>query len=272
MNRPWRQQWELISSLAKRDLKTRYKESVLGFFWSLLRPAFLTLILWLVFSLIVPIRFDQGRVPYWMHVLVSVLAWNFLVGSLFDAAGSILANANLLKKVKLDAEVFPVSSALANAVHFALALALVLVIVAVVGPGLGVNLLLLPAALALEVLLILGLGFFLSALNVFYRDVGSALELGVMAWFYITPIIYPLQEARRSLGRFGDIWFHLYMLNPMAPIVGLVRRAVLYGPNAELSDRALFAYAGVSAVVSLCLFASGWMLFRRMSGRFADEL
>jgi ABC-type polysaccharide/polyol phosphate export permease len=272
--RPLRQQLELISSLAKRDLKVRYKDSVLGFLWSLFRPAFLTLVLWAVFAHILVVPFSIRGIPYWLHVLVSVLSWNFMVGSLFDASGSILSNANLIKKVRLDAEVFPVACIVANAVHFMLALMLVVVVLVLGGYGLHWEILLLPAVLGVQVLLVLGLAFYVSSLNVFYRDVGSMLELGTLAWFYVTPIIYPLNFAREQLlARLGEVGFMIYMLNPAAAIVAGIRRFLLYGDaRAEVSDPQLGVYLVISFVVSLVIAVTGWLVFRRLSERFADEL
>lgn len=272
--RPLRQQLELVSSLAKRDLKVRYKDSVLGFLWSLFRPAFLTLVLWAVFAHILVVPFSIPGIPYWLHVLVSVLSWNFMVGSLFDASGSILSNASLIKKVRLDAEVFPVACIVANAVHYALALVLVVAVLVVGGYGLHWEILLLPAVVGVQVLLVLGLAFYVSALNVFYRDVGSMLELGTLAWFYVTPIIYPLNFAREQLlMRLGETGFMLYMLNPAAAIVAGTRRFLLYGgARAEVSDPQLGAYLVISFFVSLVIAVTGWLVFRRLSERFADEL
>jgi ABC-type polysaccharide/polyol phosphate export permease len=274
MNRPIRQQVELVLSLAKRDLKTRYKDSVLGFFWSLFRPAFLTLILWVVFSLILRLPAPNKDVPYWLHMLVSVLAWNFFVGSLTDATHSILVNSNLVKKVRLDAEVFPIACILANAVHFLLALALVLLITIPVIGGFSWQILLLPAVIAVEALLILGLALFLSSLNVFFRDVGSLFDLVSMAWFYVTPIIYPVWMARQRItGAMGEAWFHAYMANPMAPVIIAMRHVTLYGGGEpEMEPAVLLAFLGVSTGVGIVLTAAGWALFRKLSDRFADEL
>jgi len=273
VTRPLRQQIELILSLAKRDLKARYKDSILGFFWSLLRPAFLTLILWIVFYKILPTHFNADGVPYWLHVLVSVLAWNFFIGALTEATHSIVNNGNLLKKVRLDAEVFPIAAILANGVHFALAFVIVFLILVIGHVGLHWSLLFVPVVVGVLALLVLGLSLFLSAFNVYFRDVGSALELGGLALFYVTPIIYPITAAYDKLSRAGAAWPVVYMLNPVAPIIGALRRATLYGPkNAELADATLLMFFGIATGVSLVLVSSGWLVFRRLSRNFADEL
>jgi ABC-type polysaccharide/polyol phosphate export permease len=276
VTRPLRQQVELVLSLAKRDLKTRYKESVLGFFWSLGRPAFLTFILWAVFSLILRSGFTaEARVPYWLHLLASMLAWNYFVGSLFDATGSILTNGNLIKKVKVDAEVFPISCIVANAVHFVLALVVFFAVMLLLGIRIHWNVIFLPFVFGVQTLIILGLSFYLSALHVFYRDVGSLFELVALAWFYVTPIIYPLHVATDQIRpRLGDVWFDLYMLNPMTPVIVATRRVLLYGGGipSEIPGHLLIAYLTAAALVGLFLTITGWHLFHHLSRRFADEV
>lgn len=273
MTRSFQQQIELILSLVKRDLKSRYKDSVLGFFWSFARPAFLTAVLWVVFSFIIPTPFHHEVVPYWVFLLVSVVSWNYFIGSLFDATGSVVANGNLLKKVKLNAEAFPIASVLANLVHFLLA-QLIVVLAVVITVGVPPYIYFLPIIVAIETLLILGIAFYLSALNVFYRDVMGLLELVVLAWFYITPVIYPLQVAQdRVSGVVGPKFFMLYMLNPIAPIIGAIRRVTLYGHGkGEIHAEILIMYLSASLGLSIVLVGSGWWVFRRLSDRFADEL
>jgi lipopolysaccharide transport system permease protein len=271
-----RQEIELVLSLAKRDLKTRYKDSVLGFFWSLGRPAFLTLILWCVFSKILAAPFTMDtRVPYWLHLLASMLVWNYFVGSLFDATNSILNNANLIKKVKLNAEVFPVSCIVANAAHFLLALIVLFAVMIVTGVGIHWNVIFLPFVLGVETLFILGLSFYLAALNVFYRDVASFFELLAMAWLYLTPIIYPLHVAYDKIHeKLGDAWFLVYMANPMTPIMVAMRRVLLYGGGiqSEIPGYQLIAYLTGAALISLLFAVSGLHLFRWLSQHFADEV
>ena len=278
MSRPLRQQAELVVSLAKRDLKARYKDSVLGFFWSFVRPLFMTIIIWAVFSKILAIEFPYGHVPYWAHVLVSLLAWNYFVGALFEATQSVVTNANLLKKVRLDAEVFPLAAVLANLVHFALAMVAVLVVLPVAGVNISGLVVLLPVLVALETLLIIGCAFYLSALNVFYRDVSSALEIVTMGWFYVTPIVYSAEMAWDRMQKVfgperGVLAFDIYMLNPVAPIVVAIRKVVLYGMGlGEMNRGQVFIFLAISAGVSAAVSVSGWFVFRRLSSRFVDEL
>ncbi len=274
LTRHWRQQVELILSLAKRDLKARYKDSVLGFLWSLFRPAFLTLILWVVFSKILRLPPPSESVPYWLHMLVSVLVWNFFVGSIIEATHAVVANANLIKKVPLDAEVFPISAILSNGVHFALAMGVALVVAVFVTGHISWHIVLLPLAVGILSLFVLAVSLFTAALQVYFRDVGSLLELLTLAWFYVTPVLYPVWMVRERLHHAGhENLFTLYMLNPVAAPIVAGRHALLYsGATAELSVNETLLYLGIAALLSLLLLLPGAYFFRRMSRHFADEL
>lgn len=272
--RPWSQQLELVVSLVKRDLKARYKDSVLGFLWSLFRPAFLTFVLWVVFSKILHLPPPSQSVPYWLHMLVSVLAWHFFVGSLMDATHSVVANANLIKKVPLDAEVFPISAVAANLVHAALAMTLAIVLAVYVTGHLSWNLVLLFWAFATLALFALLVGLVTAGLQVYFRDVGSLLELVTMAWFYVTPILYPVRMVQERLAGEHRSWlFELYMLNPAAPPIVAVRDALLYsGAAGEIPRAQLLGALVTTTLLGLVLIVPAWLVFRRMSVHFADEL
>jgi ABC-2 type transport system permease protein len=274
LTRPLHQQIELILSLTKRDLKARYKDSVFGFLWSLFRPAFLTFVLWIVFSRILQLPPPSREVPYWLHMLVSVLTWNFFVGSLLDATHSVVANANLIKKVPLDAEVFPISAIFANAVHLALAMIIAVVVAVIVTGHISWQILTLPVSLGILGTFALALSLMTSALQVYFRDVGSLLELVTLAWFYVTPIIYPVWMVRERLGpALEQTWFHLYMLNPVTPAVVAVRYALLYGgASAELPAGEMWFYLGISFLLGILLLVPAEVVFRRLSRHFADEL
>lgn len=273
-------QRELIFTLVKRDLKVRYKASSLGFLWSFGRPLFLMLVMWAVFSRIVRI---ETEIPYALHLLTGILPWMFFQTAIFEAQGSILYNANVVKKVALPTEAFPAATILSNLVHFFLALSMLTVFIlgyvifrdSQLMPGWEI--LLLPLVIALQTLILMGLALILSSLNVFYRDVGSISEIVLTAWFYITPIIYPMQAARDQLKGLSDSdWlYYLYLCNPMTPIVVAYRR-VFYGRHLrvapEVSDATLLLGLGISLAFGILIFTVGVKLFSRLSLRFADEL
>ena len=265
---------ELTYNLALRDIRVRYRRSVGGFLWSLARPLFLTLVLWAVFSHILRTPFNHEGVPYWLFMLTSILGWNFFVGALSEGTFSVCNNSNLVRKVPINATVFPVSAILSNGFHFVLAL-LVLFLVLIVGGWFRLSwwLLFLPLVLVMQAVFALSLAFITSALQVFYRDVGNGLDIVTMAWFYVTPIIYPLDLARAELGgRFGEWAWYAYLSNPPAIFAAAMRRCLIFGPNAELPDGTLLMmFAAVSLAVLILLWI-GWRIFKKLSERFADEL
>jgi lipopolysaccharide transport system permease protein len=274
MNRPLKQQIELVLSLAKRDLKSRYKDSVLGFMWSFFRPVFITVIIYTVFSKIIVVPFNHAQAPYWLHVLLSILIWNFFIGSLTDAMNSVIANGNLLKRCGSRQRFSPSRQSWLMQCIFVLALAIVFGVVLLTGNGVSWYILLFPILLGILALFILGAGVYLAALNVFYRDVANIFELLAMAWFYVTPIIYPLEVAQdRITTKLGPEWFTVYMLNPLAAIMASIRKVVLYQHGeGEIQRAQLMHYLAIAIGVSVVISITGAVVFRRLSRRFADEL
>jgi homopolymeric O-antigen transport system permease protein len=272
---------ELVWNLVKRDLKTRYKSSVLGFFWSFGKPLLLMLILWFVFTTV--LRLPQFKIrnpefPFALHLLTAVLAWTYFSGGLLDSMHSILSNSNLVKKVKLNTVVFPVSSVLANLVNYLLALTVLFCFMVAYRTPFSFYILLLPIVILIQTFLMLSLSLLLSSLYVFYRDVGSILEIILTGWFYATPIIYPYWLAEKEIperfSRFGNLFYHLYMLNPFLPIVVAYRR-LLFHPildPPEMADTTLLIYLSYTLGLSIIFYFAFKRLFRHYAVRFADEL
>jgi ABC-type polysaccharide/polyol phosphate export permease len=241
----------------------------------LIKPLTLTLILYVVFGTIIPVRVPTDAVPYWLHVLVSILTWQFLLGSITEATHSITGHGHLLRKVALDARVFPAAAVLANLVNYVAGLLLVTLVampVAGIWPSPVGVLLLIPVVSALA-LLALTIGLVLAALQVYFRDTASGLELVGTAWFYGSPVIYPLPVALGAIGAALGGWGQwAYLLNPAAPLLAAVRRCTIYPAGAELPDASLALWCAVP--VGFCIAAlalgSGW--FQRASGNFADRL
>lgn len=270
---------ELLIALVKRDLKVRYKSSVLGFFWSVGKPLLLMAVLLIVFSIIFRLEIRNPGLPFALHLLPGILAWTFFAGAMFEALTSILGNANLIKKVKLPSEVFPLSSIISNLVHFILALSVLFFFMIIFKMGITWTILLLPLVILLQTLFIIGPAFLVSSLFVFYRDVGSILEIFMMAWFYITPIFYPYYFAEKELVKFWDgLLLNIYLLNPMA-VIALTYRRVLYASVLsppknipEIPDKTLLIYIFITILISLILIYLCHAVFKKMSKRFADEL
>jgi ABC-type polysaccharide/polyol phosphate export permease len=249
---------ELVANLVARNLKQRYKGSALGFLWSLLHPLFLVLI-YLVFIRLM--RFPM-RLP---HLLVGVMVWQFLTLCAGDAAGVVLGNAALVKKTWFPRVILPLSAVLGNLVHFLLSLAVLAVALPALGAPPIAGWLHLVWLIALQFLFCLGISLALSALNVFYRDVEHLVPIGLMSWFFMTPVIY---SADHVIGNPTlPAWVApLFFANPMAVLLAWYRHALLGDPL----PAAGLLWPGFA--VAAAVFALGVVLFVRLEPHFADEL
>ena len=303
---------ELILRLVKRDLKVRYKSSVLGFLWSVAKPLLLVVVYTFVFDFlfnanVAPqkdgVDIPGADIPYSLYIMAGLLPWVYFSTAVGESMNCILSNGNLIKKIALPHEVFPAATVLGGLVHFLLAMPVLIAFMAWSNIGLGWEVLWLFPLIALQTVLAMAFALLLSALNVFYRDIASAFEVIITAWLYATPIIYPLAMAAgkfgmgsggaglRGLGEGGNTlrpWmFQLYMLNPMTPIVIAYRRVLLFAapvgdvptiPDPEYSfvngnpDMWLAGQLGICAIMTVALFLIGSYVFRRQSRYFADEV
>ena len=263
---------ELIESLVMRDLKVRYKNSVLGFLWSLLNPLLLMLVFTIVFTVMVP---NASIQKFPAFILCALLPWNFFSAAVLGAVNSIVHNGHLIKKVYFPREILPISVVLSSFVNFLLALPVLFIFLAVFRIPFTVWLIYLPVIMAVQVAFVIGVALILATLNVFYRDTSVILEVVLQAWFFLTPIFYPaefLPEWRTVLGMALPIRRLTYILNPMASIVASYR-SVLYGftngspPAPPAWD--FFSRTVITAVLSLLV---GYAVFLRYSRRFGEEV
>lgn len=246
---------ELIWILIQRNLKIRYKSSVLGVFWSMLGPLFLILIYSVFLGLI--------RVPIHLPTLVSgIIVWQFLAMCTGDALHSILGNANLVTKASFPRVILPLSMVGANAVNFVLSfLVLVAYLVwARVGAG---ALWWLPAVAVSQLALCLGLALVIGSVNVFFRDTEHVLSVVMLAWFFMSPVIY---EPSMVMEAFPE-WVHwLFFLNPMSGVLTGYRMALLG------SDPVALKFLGLSLGMCWGVLGVGLWVFGVSEPRFGDEL
>jgi len=181
----------LVQSLVARELKARYRGSVLGFVWSFVNPLLLLLIYTFVFTKITPMEDDKTR-PYAVFMFCGILPWNWFATSLSDGAGSLIAGGNLIKKVLFPAEVLPIVSVLANMVHFFLGLVILVAFLVIYRhwPD-PLDLLWFPVVVLIQLVFTTALALLLSALSVHFRDIRDILTNLLTLWFFATPIIYP---------------------------------------------------------------------------------
>jgi len=262
----WRYR-ELIRNLVARDVKVRYKNSVLGVLWSLLNPLLMMLVFTVVFTVMTPAGGGIRNFP--VFVLCALLPWNFFSASLIGATGSIVGNANLVNKVSFPREILPASIVFAELVNFCLALVVLFAMIFIFGIGLTPWALLLPVVLLIQVVFTLGISFLLATLNVFYRDTQQIMSVVMLAWFFVTPIFYPVSILPRDYHIWGltiDVWRWTHILNPMTSLIATYR-VILYDGAPPAYDFLLR-----TAVTALVCLVIGLYLIRRLSWRFAEEV
>ena len=274
-----RVRWELLANLVRKDLKVKYKNSALGFAWSLANP----LLYLAVFSIVFSGFLLRGGIPnFAVYLMSGLLVWNFFATGTMGATGAVTGSANLVKKVRFPRIVLPLASVGFAAVHFVLQLGVLFaVLLLIYRDAFGPQLWLLLPALAVAVAFTVGMSLLASSLNVRYRDVEHLLEVALLAWFWLTPIVYPLALVRSRLDAKGIFW--VYMANPMASVVAAMQRAVYRyadplvkgSPVKVLADPSYAFYLrwlGIAGAVSLVLIAAGLITFRRLEADFAEEL
>jgi ABC-2 type transport system permease protein len=271
---------EILLNLIRKELKVKYAASVLGAVWSLLNP----IVYLAVFSFVARVL-GAGIPDYAVYLLSGLLAWNLFSASMTSGARAVLDNANLVKKVAFPHEILPLSAVGVALTDFALQSAVFLVFIVVTGYGLHLpDLALWPLAFLTLLVLTVALSLWFAALNVRYRDVGHLLNIGLVVWFWATPIVYAgaqVQDLAASGSRdvLGIPVFALYLLNPLASIVGGFQRALYVQPAPPaapvLFDVSLGWLAAVLAAVlvaSLVALRLAWGYFFSRSGDFAEEL
>lgn len=252
----WRYR-ELLYFLIWRDVKVRYKQTVLGASWAVLQP-FLTMVVFsLFFGNLAGIPSDG--VPYPVFSYAALVPWTFFAHGLTQSAESLVVSQNLLKKVYFPRLAIPAGTILAGGVDFVIAFVVLLGMMAFYGITPTGAVVWIPALLLLALVTSLGVGLWVSALNVLYRDVGYIVPFIVQLWLFATPIAYPSSML-------PEPWRTLYGLNPMAGVVEGFRWALL---GTETAPGPIVAVSAVAAVVIL---VGGGFYFRRMERTFADEV
>jgi ABC-type polysaccharide/polyol phosphate export permease len=263
---------ELIESLVVRDLKVRYKNSILGFLWSLVNPLLLMTVFTVVFTIMLP-NVSIPKFP--VFVLCALLPWNFFHTSVMGATNSIVQNGHLIKKVYFPREVLPIATVSSNLVNFLLALPVLFLFIIIFRVPLTIWLVYLPLVMAVQVAFTIGIALILATVNVFYRDTGVIMEVIMQAWFFLTPVFYPvdiLPEWRTLWGIALPIRRLTYILNPMASIIASYR-SVLYGfTNGSPPAPPAFDFFSRTIVTSLIFLAVGYVIFTRSSHRFGEEV
>ena len=251
---------ELLVILAKRDISVRYKQTLLGTGWAVVRPFATTMVMVFVFSYIAKLKSDPG-VPYPLMVLSGITIWTFFSNTFTQVSGSILYNSNLVTKVYFPRLLMPFSAVIVGFVDFLVALGLYIVIAIWYQYPPSINILYLPFFIILSLMASLAFGLFFAVINVRFRDIAQLIPFLVQIGFYICPIAYS-----SSLGR-GEWWYKYYALNPLVGIIEGFRWCLL-GEGAYFNPNSLIASV---AIVTLFLVFSVYY-FRREENSFVDHI
>ncbi len=246
---------ELLANLVARDLKTKYRGSFFGIFWSLLNPLLLMVVYTLVFSVIVRVNIH----PYAVFLLTGLVPWNAFAQSLQTATTSVLDNAAIVRKVYFPLQLLPLSAVLAISVNFGINLALLLVLTLIFHTHLAFTMLLLPVLVLVQIVFTFGLGSMLAAIQVYFRDVQYFLGILITAWFFLTPVVYSLDLVPGKLRT-------LLVINPMSWDITSFQDIWFYG---RLPYWPFFL--GFCALSLLALLV-GIVVYGRLSVRFAEEV
>jgi lipopolysaccharide transport system permease protein len=252
----WRYR-ELLYTLTSRDLKVRYRQTFLGMLWVIGQPLIATALFTLVFNRVARIQGPAG-IPYPVFVLSGLIPWTFFAAGMQSSSNSLIGSTHLISKIYFPRLLIPTSAVVSGAVDFAVTLILIGGMMAWYGFWPGAPVLFMPVTFALLFSLTVGVGFWLSALNVEYRDVRVLVPFLVQVGLYVTPVAYPRELLPGSLSR-------LAIVNPMTGIVETFRAAVLGTP-------VMWDALAVSVALSGLLLVSGAFFFRRTERTFADLL
>lgn len=247
---------EMVFALVRRDLRGRYKGSVLGFLWTFLNPLFQLLVYTLVFSTIM----RTGIENYYIFLFVALIPWLFFNTALLGGSTCILSNSDMIKKIYFPREVMPISNVTSGFVNMLLSYLVVFAVLIISGFGINIHALLyLPVVMIIEYVFTLGMVFLVAGITVFFRDLTYILNILVMAWQFLTPVMYSYEMIPEEL-------WPVFDLNPMTAIIEAFR-CILYSksvPSIEL--------LGKSAVIGILFLVVGYWLFGALQKRFAEEM
>ena len=246
----------LIRNLVAKDLKVRYKNSALGFLWSLLNP----LLMMVVFTFVFTQLLNQNIPDFPVFVLAALLPWNWTAATVAAGTTTLVDNAPLINKVYFPRYLLPISVVLSNMANFVLALPALFLFMAIFGLPFTPWILYLPVIVLVQAIFLTGLVFILAPLHVYFRDTIVLVEVGLMAWMFMTPIFYPIEAVAPNLAP----W--MYRINPLAAIVAEYRTILYHG---EVPDPLFMARTGATAAL---LLIAGYLLFNRLNRNVGEHL
>lgn len=246
---------EMIYMMVRREIRGRYKGSVLGFFWTFLNPLLQFVVYAVVFSLLMRTDIDK----YYVYMFVAFIPWFFLSTAIPTGANCIHANSNLVQKIYFPRMVLPISTVLTGFVNMLFSEVVVFAVLIFSGFTPTYHVIALPVVMGIQLAFVLGIVLIISALTVYLRDLEHIMSIVVMAWFYATPVVYPLNSMPETIQK-------LLYLNPMTGIIESYRQILYYRcwPN--------FSTMVLAAVLGLLSICAGMVIFQRLQRGFAEEL
>ena len=253
---------QMIFGLVRRDLRGRYKGSVLGFLWTFLNPLLQLLVYTFLFSTILRSDIDK----YYLHLFVALIPWMFFASSVQGGAGCVLNQSGMITKIYFPREVLPIAHVTSQFVNMLYTFVVVLAVVFISGvfPS-PLALLQLPVIMIIEYCLALGLTMIVSSVTVYFRDLEYIMGIVIMAWQFLCPVMYSI-EMIEALSVSVPWLMQVYMLNPMTPVVLAFRDILYYGKPADLGTLRL------AAILAAIFLVIGFMTFGKLKIRFAEEL
>ena len=253
---------QMIFRLVRKDLRGRYKGSVLGFFWTFLNPLLQLLVYTMVFSVIMRSGIDK----YYLFLFVALVPWIYFSSSLTGGATSILGSGDMVKKIYFPREVMPIAYMTSSFVNMLLSFLVVFAVLIVTGYGVNpVAMLYLPIIMIVEYILGLGIALLTSALTVYLRDLAYILSIIAMAWQFLTPVMYSQEMVLDALASYPTL-VRIWNLNPMTPVINAYRDILYYKTTPQLSTLAAAVVLGVGILLI------GELVFVKLQKGFAEEL
>lgn len=250
-----KQYQELLKHITLREIKSRYKQSFLGFFWVVLNPFFQMVIMSFVFSFIV--KFNTPGVPYPVFIFIGLLPWFFLANTTTSATEVFVDNGALIKKIYFPREIFVLGTMTAKAFDFFLAFLLLLAMLVFYQVPFTPYMLFFIPLFAIQCVFVYALSLLLATLNLFYRDVKYLYNLILQLWFYVTPIIYATEF-------FPEHWRWIFKLNPMSVLINAYRQVLINGALPNVASLL------IALGISFGLLACAYFVFKKLEGSFAD--
>jgi lipopolysaccharide transport system permease protein len=246
---------ELLYFLTKRDIKVRYKQTILGGLWAVIQPFFTMLVFTLFFGRLANVPSDG--IPYPVFVYAGLLPWTYFANAVSASGNSLVESQNLIRKVYFPRLIIPASASLAGLIDFFIALLVLGALMIYYRFVPGAAILIFPVLVGLTFLCAVGVGLWLSALNVEYRDIRYAIPFFIQLWLFVSPVIYPLNIVQEKYR-----W--LLAINPMGGVINAYRASLLGHKPID------WTLLGISAVIIIFILSSGMYYFRRMEKTFAD--